>query len=308
MQIEYLHASKYGNGATVAAEFQQQMADKGVAVDVHHIRDVSPTELAAADLYLFSSPGRFGKPIGGMRRFLKKVTLPAGARYAILTTEAAPKPDKKTGRMPTEEELAKWQRVRPIMNEILQGKGLVNVAEDKIHVTRLKGPLEDGWQKKVEGLVARIPAGFGSQYSEGASVVEAGRCPRKTDSGDVPARRIRDGLRLLGVPARRWCRGSRFAARGRGGAVADRRRAGGDREGAVEHVIEIRTRPVEALDRSRCSYKDESVETTRRSAGLARCGRWPLVGQVPSKQLSVAGPEVGVVQWHWPRTSSGWIG
>lgn len=64
-----------------------------------------------------------------MRRFLKKVKLPAGTPYAILTTEAAPKRDKKTGRMPSEEELAKWQRVMPIMNEILHGKRLVNVAE-----------------------------------------------------------------------------------------------------------------------------------------------------------------------------------
>src|SRR5881392_3407142 len=135
MKIEYLHASKYGNGVMVAQEFSRQMAAKGVTVDVHHIREARPKELPAADLYLFSSPGRFGKPIGGMRRFLKKVKLPPGTRYAILTTEAAPKPDKKTGRMPSETELAKWQRVRPVMNEILQGKGLAKVAEEKIHVT-----------------------------------------------------------------------------------------------------------------------------------------------------------------------------
>src|SRR5450755_1147548 len=134
------------------------MAAKGAVVDVHHIRDVRPTELSPADLYVFSSPGRMGKPIGGMRRFLKKLKLPAGTEYAILTTEAAPKPDKKTGRVPTEEELAKWQRVRPIMNEILQGKGLVKVADDKIHVTELKGPLEEGWQQKVGAFVTRIPA------------------------------------------------------------------------------------------------------------------------------------------------------
>ena len=91
-----------------------------------------------------------------MRRFLKKVSLPAGTSYAILTTEAAPKPDKKTGRVPTEEELAKWQRVRPIINEILQGKRLVKVAEEKILVTGLKGPLEDGWQEKVKAFVTRI--------------------------------------------------------------------------------------------------------------------------------------------------------
>ena len=157
MKIEYLHASKYGNGAMVAEEFSKQMAAKGVTVNVHHITAVSPKELPPADLYLFSSPGRMGKPIGGMRRFLKKAGLPAGAKYAILTTELAPQPDKKTGRMPTEDEMAKWQRVRPIMNEILLGKGLVEVTEDKVQVTGLKGPLEEGWQQKVEAFAARIP-------------------------------------------------------------------------------------------------------------------------------------------------------
>jgi menaquinone-dependent protoporphyrinogen IX oxidase len=157
MKIEYLHASKFGNGAMVAAEFARAMTARDVSVEVHHIREVRPTELSAADLYVFSSPGRIGKPIGGMRRFLAKVTLPAGTDYAVLTTEAAPKPDRKTGRVPTEEELARWQRVRPIMNEILQGKGLVKVAEDKILVTGIKGPLEDGWQAKVAAFAGRLP-------------------------------------------------------------------------------------------------------------------------------------------------------
>jgi multimeric flavodoxin WrbA len=156
MKIEYLHASKYGNGAMVAEEFSQQMAANGVTVDVHHIREVRPKELPSADLYLFSSPGRFGKPIGSMRRFLKKVDLPAGTKYAILTTEAAPHPDS-AGHGPSEQEMAKWQHVRPVMNEILQRKGLVEVAEDKVSVTEIKGPLEEGWQHKVAAFAARIP-------------------------------------------------------------------------------------------------------------------------------------------------------
>jgi hypothetical protein len=157
MKIEYLHASKYGNGAMVAEEFNKQMVAKGVTVKVHHIQQARPDRLPTADLYVFSSPGRMGKPIGGMRRFLKKLRLPAGTRYAILTTEMAPQPDKKTGRLPTEEESARWQRVRPIMNELLQGAGLVKVAEDKVCVTGLKGPLEEGWQNKVAAFAARIP-------------------------------------------------------------------------------------------------------------------------------------------------------
>jgi hypothetical protein len=156
MKIEYFHASKYGNGAKVAEEFKKQMALKGVTVNVHHIRDAKPKELPPADLYLFSSPGRIGRPIGGMRRFLKHVKLTAGTKYAVLTTQGAPQPDKKTGRMPTEEEMARWQRIIPIMNGLLQAKGLVKVAEGKVLVTGLKGPLEEGWQNKVEAFVAQI--------------------------------------------------------------------------------------------------------------------------------------------------------
>ena len=156
MRIEYLHASKFGNGAEVAAAFREDMTSRGVDVSVHHIEDVAPDRLPPADLYVFSSPGRMGKPIRGMRRFLKGLRLPAGTRYAILTTEMAPRPDKKTGRMPTEEEICRFQKVRPIMHELLRAKHLVGVAEDKVYVTDIKGPLEDGWRAKVEAFAAQI--------------------------------------------------------------------------------------------------------------------------------------------------------
>lgn len=155
MNVEYFHASKYGNGVKVAEEFARRMASRGVAVNVRHIKDVSAKDLPPADLYLFSSPGRMGKPIGGMRRFLKGLQAPVGARYAILTTEGAPQPDK-TGRIPTEEEQARYQRVIPIMSELLQGAGMVEVAAAKVLVTGLKGPLEDGWESKVDDFADRL--------------------------------------------------------------------------------------------------------------------------------------------------------
>ena len=156
MMIEYFHASKYGNGAKVAEEFKQVMAARGTTVNVHHIRDARPRELPPADLYVFSSPGRIGKPLWSVRRFLRRADLPAGTKYAILTTQGAPQPDKN-GRMPTAEEQGKWQRIIPTMNRILQEKGLVEVAEDTVLVTGLKGPLEEGWQQKVAAFAERIP-------------------------------------------------------------------------------------------------------------------------------------------------------
>lgn len=154
--IEYFHASKYGNGAKVAEEFKRQMTARGVIVNVQHAREARPKDMPPADLYVFSSPGRFGKPIGDMQRLLKKAKLDPGTRYAVIVTEYAPKPDK-IGRMPSEEETGKCQRVIPVINQLLQGRGLVKVAEGKVYVTGLKGPLEEGWQKKVEAFASRIP-------------------------------------------------------------------------------------------------------------------------------------------------------
>jgi len=157
MKIELYHASEYGNGAKVAEEFQKIMTAKGVSINVHHVREARAKALPPADLYVFGSPGRIGKPIGKMRCFLRNVKLPSGTKYAIFSTQAAPRPNKKTGQMPTEEEIARWQRILPIMDELLQAKGLVKVAEMKVLVTGVKGPLEEGWQKKVEEFAVQIP-------------------------------------------------------------------------------------------------------------------------------------------------------
>ena len=156
MNIAYYHASKFGNGATVAEEFKKIMTSRGVSVSVEHIRDAHPRDLPAADLYVFSSPGRMGKPKGNVRNFLRKVRLEPGTRYAILTTQSAPRPDKKTGNLPTQEEQDRWERVIPIMNELLEAKGLKKVAEGAVLVTRLKGPLEEGWHDKVTALADQI--------------------------------------------------------------------------------------------------------------------------------------------------------
>jgi multimeric flavodoxin WrbA len=85
MNIAYYHASKFGNGAMVAEEFRKIMATRGVTVSVQHVRDANPKDLPRADVYVFSSPGRLGKPKVNARRFLRQVSLEPGTRYAILT-------------------------------------------------------------------------------------------------------------------------------------------------------------------------------------------------------------------------------
>ena len=136
------------------------MAAKGHQMNVHHVRDAKPKDLPPADLYIFGSPTRLGKPIGSMRRFVKKVTLAPGTRYAVFATHADAAPDKKTGKMPTEEEIDKWRKTLPLMDEALKGKGLVKVADKVFSVSAeaMKGPLKEGWQEKVDEFATAILA------------------------------------------------------------------------------------------------------------------------------------------------------
>jgi len=45
----------------------------------------------------------------------------------------------------------------PVMSQMLEKKGLIKVAEGRILVTAIKGPLEEGWQNKVGAFVSQIP-------------------------------------------------------------------------------------------------------------------------------------------------------
>jgi hypothetical protein len=134
----------------VAEELKKLMTSGRVTVNIHHMRDVRSKEPAPADLYVLNSPGGIGKPISSMQRFLKKTMLLPGPKHAILTTGGALRPNKKTGKMPADEEIAKLQRVRPAMNEMLLTKRLRRAVEGPILARDIKGPHEEGWRKKVE--------------------------------------------------------------------------------------------------------------------------------------------------------------
>lgn len=157
MNIKYYHSSIYGNGAMVADEFKKQMDAKGVMVNIHNIRDVKPKEIPPADFYIFSSPGRFGKPPRNMQNFIKRVNLPPGTKYAVLVTELCPNPESSTERIPSEDKAGSCQKVLFIINQILGEKGLIKINEGKVFVTGIKGPLEEGWQKIVEEFASQIP-------------------------------------------------------------------------------------------------------------------------------------------------------
>jgi flavodoxin len=158
MKIIVYHASKFGNGERVAKELARILGAGGHQVNVQHVKQVNPKKLPSAELYIFGAPTRIGKPIGSMRRFLKKAAIPQGTKYAVFATHGEEVPDKKTGKMPTETEMERWRRTIPIMDEVLLGKGLVKVAEKKFFVSAesMKGPLKEGWEEKVKEFAKDI--------------------------------------------------------------------------------------------------------------------------------------------------------
>lgn len=119
-----------------------------------------------------------------MRRFLKKVELPAGLPYAILTAELAPQPDKKTGRVPTEQKMAKWQRVRPVMNEILLGKGTCRGRGGQGPGDRAQGAAGAGLAAEGRGL--RGPASPSRADSRAVSAVPRHGGTTAPDTGHAP--------------------------------------------------------------------------------------------------------------------------
>jgi flavodoxin len=158
LRVELFHASKFGNGEKVSEELKRVLEAEGHQVTVHHIDRVKPKEVQPADLYIIGSPTRFGGPIGSMRKFVKKASLPPGSRYAVFATHTDGAPDKKTGRLPTQEELDRERRTIPELDQLLKDKGLIKVTDKVFPVTGdvMKGTLREGWKINVDEFAYAI--------------------------------------------------------------------------------------------------------------------------------------------------------
>lgn len=144
MKVSIAYESKYGNGKKCVEHLGAFMSKKGHDVEISSVREIKPKSLPGADLYIFSSPTHVGGPPGKMKKFLKKLEIKQeGAKYALITT--CMDDNTKT--------LLK-------MEELLQTTGMTKVSNGiKIKVTGMKGPLEEGYQKKLEDFATEIIGG-----------------------------------------------------------------------------------------------------------------------------------------------------
>jgi flavodoxin len=140
MMICIAYYSKYGNGKEAAEHLRDALAKHGHVVLLNSVENIDPKLLPAVDLYVFSSPTHMGSPAGKMKRFLKKLAVPKGSKYALMTTYMG-------GNAKT---LLK-------MEKILEKKGYVKAFDGlELKVEGSKGPLAAGYKTFVENFAQKI--------------------------------------------------------------------------------------------------------------------------------------------------------
>ena len=141
MKVCIIYESKYGNGKKCVEHLQNIISKKGHDVETSSIREIKSSSLPRADLYIFSTPTHIGSPPGKMKKFLKKLEITEeGTKYALMATCL----DYKT-------------KALQIMEGLLQPKGMTKVSDGiKIKVTGIKGPLETGYEEKLDAFAKEI--------------------------------------------------------------------------------------------------------------------------------------------------------
>jgi len=144
MNISIIYESKYGNGKQAMTYLGNILKKKGYDVQLLSIRELKPHMLPESDLYIFSAPNAFGKIVRSMRKFLEKIEIKnSSARYLLINTCLNPSSSQDKG--------------LEQMEEILQTKNTSRLSDgEKLKVMAIKGPLEQGYEKKLDEIAEMI--------------------------------------------------------------------------------------------------------------------------------------------------------
>lgn len=144
MNISIIYESKYGNGKEAMTYLETSLRKKGYSVQLMSVHEIKPKSTPEVDLYIFSAPNRMGKIIRSMRKFLEKMEIKnPKAQYIVVNTCLNPSSSQDKG--------------LEQMEEILRKKNISKLSEGlKLKVIAMKGPLEAGYEKKLEELALKI--------------------------------------------------------------------------------------------------------------------------------------------------------
>ena len=139
MKINIIFDSRYGNGRKVIEYLAGNLIGNGHEVIMNLVKESEPKDIEPADIYIFASPTHARRATRRIRKFIKKMEFPARARYVCMTTYSS-----KTFAVPG-------------MCEMLDNKGITQSSKGlEIKVIESKGPLESGWEKKIDKLIEKL--------------------------------------------------------------------------------------------------------------------------------------------------------
>ena len=144
MNVSIIYESKYGNGKQAMTYLENILSKKGYSVQLMSIHEIKPYSLPESNLFIFNAPNRMGKIIRSMRKFLEKIEIKnTSAHYILINTCLDPSSNIDKG--------------LEQMEEILQKKSISKLSEGlKLKVMAMKGPLESGYEKKLDELAQTI--------------------------------------------------------------------------------------------------------------------------------------------------------
>ena len=144
MNISIIYESKYGNGKEAMTYLETILRKKGYSVQLMSVHEVKPKSLPEASLYIFSAPNRMGKIVRSMRKYLEKIEIKnSNTNYILVNTCLDPS--------------SSIDRGLEQMEEILKEKNISKLSEGlKLKVMSMKGPLEAGYEKKLDEFAQTI--------------------------------------------------------------------------------------------------------------------------------------------------------
>ena len=144
MNVSIIYESKYGNGKQAMTYLENILSKKGYSVQLMSIHEIKPYSLPESNLFIFNAPNRMGKIIRSMRKFLEKIEIKnTSAHYILINTCLDPSSNIDKG--------------LEQMEEILQKKNISKLSGGlKLKVMAMKGPLESGYEKKLDELAQTI--------------------------------------------------------------------------------------------------------------------------------------------------------
>lgn len=134
MTVSIIYYTRFGDNAEVAERLSEELESLGHGVSIHPIHEARSSEIPASDLYIIGSPTQIGSIPIKVSKFLKRMSIKPGGRFAVYNTYA----QANSG-------------AAAKMTGIMSDHGAIEVSEPLLlAVTDLKGPLEDGWEEKLK--------------------------------------------------------------------------------------------------------------------------------------------------------------